>query len=123
MCNHLLKKLAPSREVEIPSEEMNRLINYPWPGNVRELRNVIERALIVQKGRTLRPSQLLAEPSGRPPVAEGDNDSSPLTLRQVEELHIKRVLAMNSNNLSKTARDLGISLSTLKRKLRSYGIR
>ncbi len=126
LCNYLLKKLAPARDVEIPQDEMERLMQYEWPGNVRELRNVIERALILQQGRVLRPSELLKDPSIK--VVTGTEDRTPvedppMSLREVEEQHIRKVLTLYSNNLSRTARALGISLSTLKRKLKAYGIR
>ena len=72
----------------VPQETMNALKNYPWPGNIRELRNVIERAVIVTEGSTLRlldtfESIRLDQPSepanGTPdvaPHATGDADAS-----------------------------------------------
>jgi len=54
---HLVKELSQKlgKTIEaIPQETMAKLRNYPWPGNVRELRNVIERAVIITQGPTLR---------------------------------------------------------------------
>ena len=57
LVNHLVKQLSQKlgKTIEtIPQETMTKLRNYPWPGNVRELRNVIERAVIISPGSTLR---------------------------------------------------------------------
>jgi len=125
LCGFLLQRLAAGRDIEIPPQEISRLAEYGWPGNVRELRNVMERALILQQGGVLRPSELLADPAGRRSPSRGaetDTKEEPLTLREMEERHIRDVLGMYSHNLSRTARALGISLSTLKRKVKAYGI-
>lgn len=57
LVTHLVKQLSQKlgKTIEtIPQETMTKLRNYPWPGNVRELRNVIERAVIISPGSTLR---------------------------------------------------------------------
>jgi PAS domain S-box-containing protein len=57
LVTHLVKQLSQKlgKTIEaIPQETMTKLRNYPWPGNVRELRNVLERAVIITHGPTLR---------------------------------------------------------------------
>ncbi len=104
--------------------ELERLMSYAWPGNVRELRNVLERSLVLHR-EPLRPSELVAparaEP--RPEEVRPDQGVEELTLSAVEHRHICRVLGLHAGNLSRSARALGISLSTLKRKLGEYGLR
>jgi two-component system, NtrC family, response regulator AtoC len=103
--------------------ELERLMSYRWPGNVRELRNVLERSLVLHRD-PLRPSELLS-PTGAPrseearPVRAGED----LALSAVEHRHICRVVALHGGNLSRSARALEISLSTLKRKLGPYRLR
>jgi DNA-binding NtrC family response regulator len=126
LCDFLVRKLDPGRTARISPDEVSRMMEYDWPGNVRELRNIIERALLLQKGDETRPSELLGDPSetgvspSRPAPAE---DGELRTLEEVEKDHILHALGELSNNYSRTARALGISLSTLKRKIRNYGPR
>jgi NtrC-family two-component system response regulator AlgB len=95
------------------------LVRYPWPGNVRELAHAMERAVLAAPGATIRldhlPRRLAAPP------AEAALESAPLTLDQVEELHLRRVLALDLP-LEEAARLLGIAPSTLWRKRRRYGL-
>ncbi len=122
LCEHLLRKLAgPRRKVSIPPEEIARLQAYRWPGNIRELRNILERSVVLHRDRP-RPSELLAASASVPvlrPRVEPD-PGEPLTLEAVERRHIEAVLRRENGNLARTARALGIALTTLKRKLRQY---
>jgi DNA-binding NtrC family response regulator len=73
---HFVEALAPrvGRRLEgIEPEALRLLSAYDWPGNVRELRNVIERALILERGRTLTPASLAltGAAGGPPPAAHG----------------------------------------------------
>ncbi|HEX2077476.1 MAG TPA: sigma 54-interacting transcriptional regulator [Longimicrobium sp.] len=98
------------------------LRTYPWPGNVRQLRNVVERALLMAEGPVLLPEHLPDEvrlgqphPGDRP--SHGGRDGL-LPLRQLEDLHIRRALALAGGNLGATAHLLGIHRNTLRQKLR-----
>ncbi len=95
------------------------LVRHGWPGNVRELAHTIERAVLLCPGRTLRPDHLpsrLTRPAD-PQVA----DQVWLSLEEVEEQHIREVLARGLS-LEETATRLGIAPSTLWRKRKQYGI-
>jgi DNA-binding NtrC family response regulator len=125
-------------EIKLPAAEMEKLQAYAWPGNVRELRNVLERAFILQKDRpALSPAELLSPAEGstrpHPHRADTDRDGShrpsppcpgaenrPATLMELEKDHIQSTLAALSHNYTQTARSLGISLTTLKRKIKEY---
>jgi DNA-binding NtrC family response regulator len=108
--------------ITIPDEQMARMKAYPWPGNVRELRNVMERACLLRQGNRIKPADLLwtTPTSGRretPPEAPAEI----LPLERVAEEHIREAVRACSGNKSRAARLLGISLSTLKRRLRKMG--
>jgi transcriptional regulator with PAS, ATPase and Fis domain len=126
-----IEQFAPERRVTIPEAEIHKLEEYDWPGNIRELRNVIERSLILQEGEEIFPSQILASPLSLPDRANrGEEDKADYaarrgvpTLDEVERGHILATLERFSRNYSRTADALGISLSTLKRKLKEYGQR
>lgn len=124
LCGYLLKVIT-NRDVEIPDRDMALLKKYDWPGNVRELKNILERAVFIQKSATLEPSLLLEK---RPPLTA--NCSFPVapgmgikTLDECEKEIIGAALAQLNGNLTQTAKALAISLSTLKRKIREYQIK
>jgi DNA-binding NtrC family response regulator len=108
--------------VRIPEDHLRRMLEYPWPGNVRELRNVIERACLLRQGDELKPADILV---GGPSyidshleVPSADPEQSILPLEEVTSRHIQSALKACGGNKSRAARVLGISLSTLKRKLK-----
>lgn len=121
LCRYLLRKVA-GPGVSLEEDEIKRLKEYDWPGNVRELRNVLERAFLIQKGRILRPSELLAKDLAMAQSGIPSDENEIITLEEMERNHIKNTLNRLSGNLTKTASALGISLSTLKRKLREYNL-
>ena len=123
LCEYFMGKMAPNESIVLTDGELDRLMVYPWPGNVRELKNIIERALILRRGRHIHPSALLAEVCGDlpGPASAADSPSNPLSsLAEMEEEHIRKVLAAVDNNHTHGARILGISRSTLIRKLKTF---
>lgn len=101
---------------------------YAWPGNVRELRGVLESMYLLVDDRVLGVSSLPAplrrtwdERLGNSLPPEY-NTASPDTLESMEKARILRELDHQGGNRSRVARQLGISRSTLYRKLRGYGI-
>ena len=103
-----------------------KMKNYDWPGNVRELRNVIERAVLLQEGPEIRPSEFLGSSALPPRPASSHSKketvAGPSTLDHMEREHIRSALSEHGGNYSRTARAIGISLSTLKRKIKKYGL-
>lgn len=124
LCGYLLKKIAGGAETELLDSEIQKLKEYDWPGNVRELRNVLERAFILQKGPSIHPSELLVTGNNAPACdpRRSLTEESLKTLTEVEKSHIKHSLDKLSHNYTQTAKSLGISLSTLKRKVKEYGL-
>jgi DNA-binding NtrC family response regulator len=131
LCSHLLKTIT-NRQVEVPDRELTELMKYDWPGNIRELRNVLERAVITQQGSVLSPSLLLERspalasapaPGTTPCSFPPPQDLTIKTLDECEKEIIGSALARLSGNLTQTAKALGISLSTLKRKIKEYHIK
>jgi len=127
LCHGLLKGIAGKRDVKIPDSELQKLMEYDWPGNVRELKNILERAMILQKDSELRPSELLkrTDPCATvsQTIAQGDPpaDTDLVSLDEVEKRHIQLALRKFSGNRIKAAEALGISLATLKRRLKELG--
>ncbi len=104
------------RPLSIEREAMDVLISYAWPGNIRELRNIIERAVILCQGHIITKENLLLK-------QEVKTEYEPLlTLKDVERLHIHRVLRYTGNNKTKAPKILGISRSTLNEKIKEYNL-
>ena len=147
LVRYFLDRLAVrlgKRVAGVSEQVWGLLMNYDYPGNVRELENAIERAVILAEGGaeikvwdlppefTDRGIPVLPEHAGPAPAdarraapRPGGEEGYPahLSLTQVEALHIRRVVAEARGNLSRAARILGISRTTLWRKLKKYGIR
>jgi DNA-binding NtrC family response regulator len=123
IANYFLRGMSNGKPYRISDEELMGLQDYIWEGNIRELRNVIERAMIIAEGYEIKPSKILNVVSSRKrtPEVNSKTDNGILKLKDLERKHILKVLDTNGGNVSKTARDLGLSLSTLKRRLKSYG--
>jgi len=113
---------------EINKKAMLVLQSYEWPGNVRELENVIERAMMLAKGTELRPEHLVMpgantfEEQPEPVRVEGAGLGDPISLAELERLHVLAVLKAVGGNQKKAAQVLGVSKSTLWRKLKEYGV-
>lgn len=103
-----------------------RLAAHDWPGNVRELKGVLEAAANLAQGGEITPGHLnLPAPSGgggvSPEAALEEGGVEPLA--EVERRHILAAYAACDNNKTHAARALGVSLATLQRKLKAYGVK
>lgn len=121
LAREFVSTLSGSRDRRVTEwdQEVERcLVSYGWPGNVRELAHTMERAVLLCPGRTLRLDHLprrLTEP------VVSDGSETLLTLAELEERHIRRVLAAGLP-LEEAASRLGIDPSTLWRRRKKYGI-
>ena len=122
------KSKAPHRVIEPLSEEaVEHLKAIDWPGNVRQLANVSERAIVISPGRTIT-DKILADAMGscrpfvrRPPQATPSVEETPSTLLQnVERSAVLRALKESGGNRKQAALRLGISRSTLWRRLKEW---
>ncbi len=96
---------------------LSTLQNYNYPGNIRELRNIIERAVILSDGKNLEVNLLPTDI-----LSSKEYSKQSKNLDEVEKAHILFVLEETGGNKTRTAEILGIGLTTLYRKLQSYGL-
>jgi PAS domain S-box-containing protein len=108
------------RQIErISQDAMDRLQNYHWPGNVRELENVIERSVIISRGRQLELGRWMIRES------TATESSNIATMEEVEREHIIKVLRMTKWRVSGdkgAAKILGMNPQTLFSRLKKLGI-
>src|SRR5579864_1512989 len=123
----LLKDMSAKhgRKVAVVSEAvLNLFQNYSWPGNVRELRNALERAVIVCEGAVVE-TKHLTPGFGQTTIRTSSEDPDAIhlgvgtTVEEAERRLILKTIESTSNNKTRAAEILGISLKTLHNKLRS----
>ncbi|MBD3221073.1 response regulator [bacterium] len=122
LANHFVRAFCAENgrsPMSITEKAMRSLTSHEWPGNVRQLQNVIERAVILTSGDLLDCEQLdlgdELDGRGDPSMLPGD-----LTIREMEKELILRKLERTGGNRTRAATELGISVRTLRNKLRQY---
>lgn len=111
---------------EVSDEAMHMLTEYPWPGNVRELENTIERAILLNRGDTLTPTDFadrLESATNAPSGPVQPQEPATPTLQSIEKAYIHWVMAQTQGKKTEAARILGIDASTLYRKLERYNLK
>jgi len=126
LAEHFLRLFAAKLRKRLPGfepEALARLARYPWPGNVRELKNVLERAAILAPdNQPLTVDDLPPEFQYLPAAAPTPPDPADRSLRAVEGRHIGQVLRETGGNKMEAARQLGIGVKTLYRKIEEFGL-
>lgn len=123
LANHFLKQYATKYEKgvsKISEAAITRMHKHPWPGNIRELQHAIERAVILSNGSVLQPEDFNFTPSG--PKDEAQVNLEQFNLEEVEKLLIRKVLKKYNGNITQAASELGLTRSSLYRRLEKYGL-
>ncbi len=129
LVKHFTKNVSNSYDLEEPSianEAMVWLSNQTYPGNIRQLRNIVQRTVLLSMDKQIlgirdfqdnmmsvtKKTDKLALP-----------DIGEVTLEELEERMIRKALAFHNNSISKTARSLGLTRSSLYRRMEKYDIK
>jgi two-component system response regulator HydG len=112
------KYLKPS--VDFDAGAIQKLKSYGYPGNVRELQYTIERAVIMADDHTLRADDLIFSILETQPEAVVDDDNVPLSA--LEKNAILRVIEKHNGNITRAAKELGLTRTALYRRLSKYDI-
>ncbi|MBG9377545.1 sigma-54-dependent Fis family transcriptional regulator [Panacibacter sp. DH6] len=99
---------------------LHKLLQYHYPGNVRELQYTIERAIIMSEGDSLTAQDLIFSPIESAPAETKDIDD--LNLSSIEKNTILRVIEKHNGNITKAAKELGLTRTALYRRLSKYDI-
>ena len=122
LAEHFLKRYAKKYKktvVGIGPAAINKLQRYHWPGNIRELRHTIERAIILTESSQLKPSDFLfpeVEVKSEGLVFDNYN------LEEVEKTVIRKALKKHEGNISRTSKELGLTRTSLYRRMEKYGL-
>lgn len=137
LTRYLLEDVGGTTPLELDPQAVEALRNYSWPGNVRQLKNTLERAVILSNNgrvtvnelppevvRPALPTPAFATPSQSATQTDFSvaPTTSPSSLRDVERQQILAALEQTGWHRGKTAEILGISPSTLYRRLRDYNL-
>ena len=120
LARHLAGELAQRCGRPAPSftrGALERLRHHPWPGNVRELRNVIERAVVLDRRGEINEESLFLDEWTRP---HQDRLSPGMTIADAERRLIEATLDAAGGNRTRASRMLGISVRTLRNKLKAF---
>jgi len=125
LVNHFLaqKRRGIEKEIDaIEPEAMDLLCRYSWPGNVRELENIIERAMALENGPSIRVADLPDYIRHLSIETYRHHPSDIPTLEEQERRYIQWVLNRSEGNKTRAAKLMGIDRVSLWRKLKRYGI-
>jgi len=112
------KYLKPSFRLDQKAKE--KLLEYSFPGNVRELQYSIERAVIMAEGTVLTADDIIFSPLES--LARNEDEDDDLKLSTIEKNTILKVIEKNHGNISKAAKELGLTRTALYRRLSKYDI-
>ena len=124
LAEHFLRKYAPalrSSVVRFTPELLERLKSYEWPGNVRELENFVRRALVLAPGPAAG-LEVLPEDEFRNGTLGAGGIAPGLTLRELERTLLEKTLDATGGNRTRAAGMMGVSLRTVRNKIRDFGL-
>jgi DNA-binding NtrC family response regulator len=116
---HMLTTQLGRGTLTLAADAEQALQMYSWPGNIRELRNVLERAILLSDQQVLSRKDLRFDYASGTETAA---DDTALSLQELEQRHIQRVLRQEQGHVESAARRLGIPRSTLYQKIKQYRI-
>jgi DNA-binding NtrC family response regulator len=123
LIEHFVHKHAPpSRTIRLSEELLRRLMEYDWPGNVRELENVVRRILVLSSGPVVGVEVLEGKEVADKKIATASFPTEGVTLRDMEKQLLERTLEATGGNRTRAAEILGVSLRTVRNKIREFGL-
>ena len=113
---------------EVTPAAIDHLMQYPWPGNIRELQNVLEKAVILTKSRSLSVPDLRLEHDGWTVESQPNEQKFSLDvslhqwIREQEKTYLIHKLKSYGGRIDLTAKSCGVDVRTLHRKMQIYGL-
>jgi DNA-binding NtrC family response regulator len=128
LARHFAAHYAAKNRKPVPdlaAATLTKLKQHSWPGNIRELQHAVERAIIMAEGNVLQPQDLsfsAMELPVTPTSAQAILPDLNLPLSEIERETIIRVIERNKGNISKSAKELGLTRTALYRRLNKHDI-
>ncbi len=133
LASHFLKKYCTKNQKQVKTfsrEALEALCGYAYPGNVRELENIIERAVIMEKGDSIQRTELGQAAEGRKALATV-MAGSPGTFRQMkndvveqfEREYLSHLLRIYKGNMSRSSQHAGMNIKNFHEKMAKYGLK
>ncbi|MEL6866552.1 MAG: sigma-54 dependent transcriptional regulator [Bacteroidota bacterium] len=120
LAQHFLKSYARKYQksgLRLSAAATHKLETYDWPGNIRELRHAVERAVILSDGPSLQAHDFLFHQNDEQKVERGLDSYN---LEEMERWAIQQVLERHRGNITKAAKELGITRAALYRRMEKY---
>ncbi len=122
LADHFLKIYAPKYQkpkLKLAKGTLQKLSEYHWPGNIRELRHSVERAVILCETDALLPSDFLFHEKAADSSTALSTDN--LNLEEMERWTVKQAIQKHQGNITKAAKELGLTRAALYRRMEKYG--
>lgn len=125
LANHFIEIYSKkyNKEIRKAGEALiKRMQKYHWPGNIRELQHSIERAVIMTSHSVLQPEDLFMQKQLAPEKQEEMVSLDHLNIEDVEKILIRKALQKHNGHITRAAEELGLTRSSLYRRLERYGL-
>jgi len=122
LLNHFLEiycKKYKMPQKRITPGTLKRLQMHNWPGNVRELQHAVERAVILSESNLLEPQDFFMNEI---PESQGEIFPVNMNLEETEKMLIRKVVDKHGGNISRAAKELGLTRASLYRRIEKYGL-
>jgi len=122
LVEHFLKDYSKKYKLfnkRVNASTLKRLEKHHWPGNIRELQHAVERAVIMSESNILQPHDFFLSQ-----MDENGDGGEPETynLEETERMLIRKVIDKHGGNISKAAKELGLTRASLYRRIEKYGL-
>ena len=125
LADHFVHSYAKKYRKELDGvnrQAVERLQGYSWPGNVRELQHAIERAVIMSENSELLPDDFFFLSGESSLSDETDVQTNNFNLEEIEKSVINKAISKHGGNISKAAKELGLTRASLYRRLEKHGL-
>jgi DNA-binding NtrC family response regulator len=123
LIDHFLKIYCKKYNIplkRVSASTLKRLEKHTWPGNIRELQHSVERAVIMSESQVLEPTDFFL--SQMDTLKTDDINPSSLNLEETEKMLIRKVIDKYGGNISKAAKELGLTRASLYRRIEKYDL-
>ncbi len=119
---HFYNKKYNKQVSKISEGALTRMQKHNWPGNIRELQHSLERAIIMSNSQVLQPEDFNFNSQSQAPIDAENVMLDHFKLEEVEKILIRKVLKKYNGNITQASSELGLTRSSLYRRLEKYGL-